>query len=597
MARKLIKRNAVDLFAGAGGTSTGILRAAEAMSIDLDLTAVNHWPTAINSHALNHPRVKHICENVEAIFPARLVPSRKLWLLAASCECTFHSNARGGGPCNEQSRAQPWQIIRWCTDIDVENIFMENVYEWQYWGPLIYMKAKGKRKAGWYPDKTRRGEFFNNFLDQLRKLGYDVDWKIQKAADFGDATSRRRLILMACKGRKVVWPELTHGEGRKFPYKTAREHVIDWSIRGKSIFNRKKSLSSNTVRRIIAGFQKYGGPNAGPFLAMLYGTGVPTSLDQPLPSVPGSGNHHALIEPELKPPGAMMIGQQSAAAARSVDDQVPTVAGAGAIALIQPEIKKIGSFLIPTNFGERKGQAPRTHDLDKPLPTVTGGGSQSLVEAVLVMVNHQQKENAKSDDSGHRVRSVDAPIDTVTSKGSLALAEAVLVSTNHGQDPKPRGKQSRRSKSLNDPLPTVTASPGFALAEAVIVQTDQTGSNGGCITSIDDPIKTVVSKQNQGIAQPFIVKYYGTANDPVSVDQPLPTVTTKDRFLLVEPHTGVAIAELDILFRMLQPHELAASHSFPKEYKFLGSKAEQTKQIGNSVCVELANAHIQAFSV
>ena len=107
---------------------------------------------------------------------------------------------------------------------------------------------------------------------------------------------------------------------------------------------------------------------------------------------------------------------------------------------------------------------------------------------------------------------------------------------------------------------------------------------------MDSPIKTVVSKQNMALVEPFVVKYYGTGIAK-HLRQPLDAVTTKDRFLLVEPKTHQVLAELDIRFRMLQPHELAAAHSFPAHYRFTGTKEDQTKQIGNSVPVRLAEAH------
>ena len=118
---------AVDLFCGAGGLSRGIIEAARERGHKLDLVAVNHWDTAINSHSLNHPTVRHICEPVENLWPARVVPGRRLNLLAAGVECTYHSLARGGGPCKEQSRSQAWQLIRWLTDIRVDGLQMENV--------------------------------------------------------------------------------------------------------------------------------------------------------------------------------------------------------------------------------------------------------------------------------------------------------------------------------------------------------------------------------------------------------------------------------------------------------------------------------------
>jgi DNA (cytosine-5)-methyltransferase 1 len=270
---------------------------------------------------------------------------------------------------------------------------------------------------------------------------------------------------MAVRGGGAIrWPEATHGPGLAHLKRTARDSVIDWSIKGKSIHGRKKPLSPNTLRRIGAGLRKFGGVNAGPFLVMLYGTNDARTLDRP------------------------------------VDAPLPTVTGAhrGEMAICEP-------FIIPVNYGERAGQSPRVHGVDAPMPTVVGSNTHALVEPFIL---GQQSCSAP--------RSTDAPLPTVSCGGAIALCE------------------------------------------------------------------------------PFIVKYYGTGT-AVGVDKPLDTVTTKDRFMLVEPRTGRVVAELDILFRMLQPHELAAAQSFPRDYVFTGNKSEQTKQIGNAVPVELARAHVRAL--
>jgi len=499
--------NIVDLFCGAGGTSTGIIKAVrERMGRELNLTAVNHWKTAVNTHTLNHPFVTHLCESVENLHPLELAPDG-LDLLAASCECRYHSNARGGGSCNEQSRSQAWQLIRWATDIRVDNILMENVREFMNWGPLL---AKGRRWQGKYyrkgrPDPRRRGEFWRAFLATLANLGYERDWRIQRAANFGDPTSRERLMLIARKGRPVVWPEPTHGAGRARPWRTARE-CIDWELKGQSIFDRKRPLCENTMRRIAAGLQKFGGENARPFLVILNGTSE----------------------------------RQISSTAKSVDEPLPTVvAGGGHLRLIEP-------FLQSYHGGHN---SERVHSLTEPLPT---------------------------QDTSNR----------------FALVESFICQMAHGEDPKPRGRIERRTQSLDEPLRTITTQKNFALVEPLIIQTDQTGGNGGYVRSLNEPLGTVVSKQNMLLVEPLILKYYKTGRCK-RVDQPLDTVTTKARFMLVECKSGREVAELDIRTRMLQPHELAAAHSFPGSYQFTGSKEDQTTQIGNSVPVELAAAHAE----
>lgn len=558
MAKKSQRKlRAVDLFCGAGGVSTALLQAGKELGIEVELTAVNHWDTAINSHSLNHPSVFHICEPVENLWPPRVVPSRHLDILCASCECTFHSIARGGGPCNEQSRAQPWQIIRWATDLDVKNIFMENVKEFLHWGPLLKtgITWRGKYYKKNCPDPRRKGEYFQSFVATLRGLGYTVEHKLQACDHFGDATSRVRLILIAVKNKTVPWPERTHAPAelvtRHSSLKTQKvaRDIIDWDLKGQSIFNRKRPLAPNTLKRIEAGLRNFGGPAAEPFILMMRGTSEghlnnSKSVDEPLDTITTSGKHHYLCQPYL-------VNMKGTSTAADIDKPMPTATCKDHLAVAQPII-----------LGQQSCSAPRT--VQTPLPTVAGAGAISLIEPIIVQTDQQGG-------NGHYCSPMDKPIKTVVTKQNMALVQPFLVKANHGTDKKRRGKLDRRCYPVNEPLKTVTARNGYAVCEPVLNQQRATSN-----------------------VQPFLVKYYGTGT-AVGVNQPLDTVTCKDRFLLVEPQTNKVLAELDILFRMLQPHELAAAHSFPKHYVFTGTKEDQTAQIGNSVPVKTAQAHHRAI--
>lgn len=171
---------AADLFCGAGGASTGLVRACDALGVKLNLLAVNHWPTAVQTHLLNHPNVRHKCEAIERINPRVEVPGGRLHLLLAGPECTHHSNAAGGRPKNEQSRASAWHIAKWAQELYIDTILIENVPEFRSWGPV---GVDGR------PLKSKRGETFTAFLNVLKSLGYRVDVKILNAADYGDPTT------------------------------------------------------------------------------------------------------------------------------------------------------------------------------------------------------------------------------------------------------------------------------------------------------------------------------------------------------------------------------------------------------------------------
>ena len=468
---------AADLFCGAGGTSNGIYDACDQLGLNLNLLAINHWPLAVATHQANHPEARHLCETLDSVDPRKVIPGGRLNLLCASPECTHHSNARGGMPMSDQSRASAWHVLRWAEALRIDNIMVENVREFINWGPI---GANGR------PLKSRKGETFKAWLNALESLGYNFEWNVVNCANYGDATSRQRFFLLAKKGRKKVnWPDPTHGEDAPKPWRAARE-IIDWSIPGESIFTRKRPLADKTIKRIAAGLEKFGGDLAEPFLVMLYGTGTARSVDRPMPTVTANGQHIALCQPFLIP-------QFSSAKPRSVDRPLSTITTTSrGIRLVLP-------FIMSMEHGGR------TFDPNKPMPTITTADGFAVVNPYLVCVNHGDK--GKSD-------------------------------------------AMHRTKSIDEPMPTLSTKNGW------------------------------------GLASPFLIKFYGTGKT-ASVHDPLDTVTTKDRFGLVtpgavegkEPQTYA----LDIRFRMLQPHELAAAMSFPKDYTFAGNRGETVKQIGNAV--------------
>ena len=347
---------AADLFCGAGGTSKGLRRACTRLGRELRLRAINHWPTAIESHKRNEPDAEHICERLERVDPRHVVPEGELDILIASPECTHHSRARGGKPISDQQRASAWIVLRWAEALYVRRILIENVPEFTTWGPL---NSRGQ------PIRERAGETYHAFLNALRSLGYHVDAQVLTAADYGDPTTRKRLFIQAERRRRPRWPEPTHApretaaEVRLAAWRGARE-IVDWSIPGQSIFTRRKPLAEATLRRIEAGLRKFGGATAEPFLVILRRHATVRTLDDPAPTVTTSGAHLALVEPFL-------LGQQSGAAARPVAEPAPTIATGGAISLVEP-------FL----FANRTHNAPRR--VEDPIPALCTGNHIALVE-------------------------------------------------------------------------------------------------------------------------------------------------------------------------------------------------------------------------
>lgn len=394
---------AADLFCGAGGTSQGLVEAAEECGYACNLTAINHWQTAVDTHSQNHPAARHLCASLDALNPRDLFREGELDLLWASPECTHHSIARGGRPVSDQSRATAWCVVRWAEALQPAVILVENVKEFLRWGPC---STRGKAI------KSKAGETFQAWVKCLESLGYIVEHRILCAADYGDPTTRRRLFVQAVRGRrKIRWPEPTHAGS----WRTARE-IIDWSDEGSSIFDRKRPLAEKTLRRIEIGLQKYG---LKPFIAAWdhqSGNGVWGS-DQPLSTVTTKARH-GLVEPFL----VELRGtheSQLAGTARSVDEPVPTVtAGGGHVALVSPFILPQQPFLVGVNHGNSgKPNAAQwnVHSLDQPLGTVTTSVEKALVCPFLVKYYGN---------GGHQ--GVDQPLDTVTTKPRFGLVRPVV---------------------------------------------------------------------------------------------------------------------------------------------------------------------------
>lgn len=529
-----------DFFCGSGGGTTGMIQAADELGLNLDVLAINHWPTAIETHEMNHANVRHLCENLDCVWPREVVTGGKLHLALFAPECTSHSRASGGRPKSDQSRATAWHVVRWAEELDIENILVENVREFVDWGPL-YPSDYHIEKLRDRPISEKKGDYFRDWITSLRKRGYRVEYQILNAAYFGATTSRTRFFLQAKKIRdgkrpRITWPEPTHDTAEnmfgKPRFRAARE-IIDWELEGKSIYNRPKPLAENTMRRIYAGLQKFSGL---PFL----------------------------------------IGQQSCAAPRDVNEPAPTVATAGAISLIEP-------FLVV--FRQHRDGA----SLDEPLSTITTTGKHhGLCEPFLVPVTHS---SAKS-------RGIDlkVPFPTITTAkgGEFALATPFLVKYHGSHAGRVDG--DNRACSIDEPIRTLDTQPRFALCEPFVLPPEGI-HRGNVARSMEVPMQTLTQRGGGSLIEPFLVPYYGNSG-PASVDEPLDTVTTRDKFALVAPEMiefygidkGDIVGVLDIRFRMLQPHELSRAMGFPEDYQFAGTKEQKTKQIGNAIEVNMARA-------
>lgn len=250
----------VDNFAGGGGASTGI-ELATGRSVDI---AINHDPAAIAMHKANHPNSKHYCENVWDVDPVEACGGRPVGLAWFSPDCKHFSKAKGGKPVEKAIRGLAWVAIKWAKLVRPRVIILENVEEFTTWGPLLDN----------FPDPARKGQTFRRFIHALQRYGYHVEWNELRACDYGAPTIRKRFFLIArCDGLPIVWPDPTHGDPKSIfvasgiiePWRTAAE-IIDWSIPCSSIFDRKKPLCENTMRRIARGFKKFVLDNPKPYI-------------------------------------------------------------------------------------------------------------------------------------------------------------------------------------------------------------------------------------------------------------------------------------------------------------------------------------------
>lgn len=589
---------AADLFCGAGGTSKGLALACEQLGIQVDLTAINHWDVAIATHKQNHPWAKHLLSKIEDVDPTAVVPDGRLDLLVASPECTHFSVARGGKPKEDQKRASPWVILPWLSRLYVKNVLIENVPEFRSWGPL---GADGQ------PLKKLKGQTYQAFLSAIRSHGYTVDARVLNSADYGDATSRKRLFIMARRGNKSVrFPTPTHSKGGTVkgtkPWRAARE-IIDWSLKGTSIFNRDRPLAPATVRRIIAGLEKFGGPELKPFLVVLRGTSSDQlrrssrSLERPIPSPAAGGEHLGVAQPFL-------LGHQNGGSAKPVGEPAPVIHGGRGPSLVEPYLvqkgytKGNGQYVksvdepIPTVTGRQDiglvepaftmapGSQGRPQSVDGPLPTIVGAASVSLTQAHLMHVTH-----------GGRPASIDEPLATVTAanRGEQALVEAALIDC-YG----PSGEDDSRIRSVDDVVPTILGGGNrvaLARAERQAAAHLQThfGERKGQkprVHSVAEPLPATTSRAPQ-LVEAFLANYHGQSTVS-SIDSPLPTIDTRDRLALVQPVIdGVA---LEVYFRMLTPAELANAMGFGQSYIFNGNRGDAVRQIGNAVAVNMAKA-------
>ncbi len=537
----------VDNFAGGGGASTGI-ELATGYSVDI---AINHDPEAIKMHKANHPNTKHYCENVWAVDPVKACKGHPVALAWFSPDCKHFSKAKGGKPKDKNIRGLAWVACRWAGLVRPRVIMLENVEEFKTWGPL------GRRH---HPIKSKQGETFRKFVQQLTDLGYEVEFRELVAADYGAPTMRKRFFMVArCDGKPIVWPEPTHAPADSEEVKTGllKPYVgaytqLDFSLPCPSIFDTSEEikekygiravrpLAPKTMERIARGLKKF-------------------VLDNPKP------------------------------------------------------------FIVPIGYGERKGQAPRVHDIEKPLPTIVGSGKHYLCEPYMVQIGQTGFTKDRSKD-------VKEPLTTIVSKNEHCLISPTLIQY-HSET----AQGEVRGQTIEDPIMTVDGSNRYGLVTSFI-QKYYGGNYQGNGSDIKEPLHTITTLERNamcavnliqmnnhcdgrdvkepiptitagdghfGEVRAFLIKYYGQGTGQ-DIKAPLDTVTAQDRFGLVTIN-GTDYQIVDIGLRMLEPKELYGCQGFPEDYiidhDYTGKtypRSEQVRRCGNAVCPPIPAALVRA---
>jgi len=599
----------VDLFAGGGGASTGIEQAI-GRAVDI---AINHDPEAIALHQANHPQTSHYVSDVFEVDPVRVTDGRPVGLLWASPDCKHFSKAKGGKPVSTKIRSLAWAVVKWAKLVRPRVICLENVEEFQTWGPL---GADNK------PCPKRKGETFARWKCRLETLGYTVEHRELRACDYGAPTIRKRLFLVArCDGQAIVWPEPTHAAPdslqrkakRLKPWRTAAE-CIDWSVHVPSIFERKKPLADATCRRIAKGIMRYVVEAAEPFI-------VTTTTDHPgaKPSAPlrtlATGGQHALCVPSLIHTGYGQRPNQSPRVS-GLDKPAGTLVGNGKHALVSAFLARHCAGAVASVMADPVATGGVDHHslvaahitkfnsgssgfaVDTPMHTVVAGGEQArpgtaitqgIVTANLVHMGHGEgKDGGKR--FSHGIRGVSAPLNTVTASGAAAgLVTATMVTIDN------QSSQGGHSPTTA-PLKTTVTENRHALVTSNLIKLR--GTNVGSATN--EPLHTVSAQgTHHAEVRAFLIKYYGTDQDP-RLTEPMHTVPTKDRFGLVTVH-GQEYAIVDIGLRMLTPRELYRAQGFPESYQIdTGAdgkpltKTAQVRMCGNSVCPPMARQIVAA---
>ena len=605
----------VDNFAGGGGASTGI-ELATGRVVDI---AINHDPDAIIMHRTNHPHTMHYQASVWDVDPVEVCRGRPVGLAWFSPDCKHFSKAKGGKPVDKNIRGLAWIVLRWAGTVRPRVIILENVEEFQTWGPV---------RRG-HPVKSKTGQTFRQWLGQLEALGYTVEWRELVAADYGAPTTRKRFFLIARSDeRPIVWPEPTHAPadsqevkaGTKKPWRSAAE-IIDWNLPTPSIFATKEEvrerygvaavrpLARNTMRRVARGVDKFVIRSASPFLVIVNHAGEfrGQGLAEPIQTITAK-HGYGVVSPVMAP---LTMHNNQNAVGTSITDPVNTITGTGAGGhqmLITPTLAAIG----------QTGGGDRCRSMEEPTHTQVSKAEECVVCPAMIQYHTEQTERVRG-------QGVTDPIMTIDASNRYGVAAATLTkyySGVHNQDvADPLHTVTTRDRegltvanlskyyggvvgaSPSDPLPTVTAVDHNALQTAHMVKLKGTNLGG----QAQDPLQTITAGGgHHGVITTKIAKAEpgGNLGNWPKIRAALNefcSYTLEDTEVILFLIGGAWYFMADIGLRMLTPRELYRANGFPDDYKieqdYTGKEYGKTKQVarcGNAVPPPFATALVRA---
>ena len=548
---KMINLLYIDLFCGAGGTSTGVenARVNESQCAKV-IACVNHDANAIASHAANHPDALHFTEDIRTLELSGLVAHVEKMkmqypeayvVLWASLECTNFSKAKGGQPRDADSRTLAEHLFRYIEAINPDYIQIENVEEFMSWGD---MDEKG------HPVSKDKGRCYEKWKRNVKKYGYDFDWKILNAANYGAYTTRKRFFgIFAKRGLPIVFPDATHCKdgktdmmGRLEKWNPVKD-VLDFTDEGKSIFARKKPLAEKTLERIYAGLIKFVAGGKDAFIVKYNsmsrtGKYQSPSIDEPCPTVATQGR--------LTLAKVSFLSKQYSGHPGSKNISVEEPAGTITC--------KDHHAFVSAYYGNGNN-----HSVDSPSPAVTTKDRLALVTPFFM--NYYS--------GGGQLGSVNEPCPAVTTVPKQRMITPVFIDQQFG---------ASSAASIEKPLGAITTNPKYSMVTCKtknFLMNPQFCSAGG---SVDDPCFTLIARMDK--MPPYLVN----TKDGIGIciengDSPM-TVKIK-QFMLVY---GLA----DIKMRMLRIDELKKIMGFPENYILVGTQADQKKFIGNAVEVNMA---------